>query len=171
MSVLPYQISSSYQNYDYLFYFRPYLVYKSQLVSTLILFMCHGKELRSNMYFHQSLSSIFQTKAKPFIRRSIKNSLEFFFFFIWLFICCKTKLKIFFVCLKKYLCFLQNIHYLQKKNNFIRKKSFITKNFFTEKTFFTEKNINENVKKYISHFKNIFLHRKCLCYIQNINLS
>ena len=170
MSVLPYQISSSYQNYDYLFYFRPYLVYKSQLVSTLILFMCHGKELRSNMYFHQSLSLIIQTKAKLFIRRSIKNSLESIFF-IWLFICCKTKLKIFFVCLKKYLCFLQNIHYLQKKNNFIRKKSFITKNFFTEKTFFTEKNINENVKKYISHFKNIFLHRKCLCYIQNINLS
>ena len=31
-----------------------------------------------------------------------------------------------------------------------------------EKKFFIEKNINENVKKNISHFRNIFLHRKCL---------
>ena len=40
-----------------------------------------------------------------------------------------------------------------------------------EKKFYTEININENVKKNISHFRNIFLHRKCLCYKQNINLS
>ena len=32
---------------------------------------------------------------------------------------------------------------------------------------FTEKIINENV----SHLKNIFLYRKCLCHKQNINLS
>ena len=43
------------------------------------------------------------------------------------------------------------------------KKSFILKIFLLKKTFFTEKNINENVKN-ISHFRNIFLHRKCLCY-------
>ena len=55
---------------------------------------------------------------------------------IWLFICCKTKLKgkIFF--LKKYLCFLQNIHNLQKKKCFYMEKSFILKTFFTEKSFF-----------------------------------
>ena len=75
-----------------------------------------------------------------------------------LFICCKTKLKKKFF-LKKHLCFLQNICYLQKKC------------FYTEKKFI-EKNINENVKKiYISHFRNIFLHKKCLSYKQNINLS
>ena len=35
-------------------------------------------------------------------------------------------------------------------------KSFILKNFLTEKNFFMEGNTNENVKKYVSHFKNIF---------------
>ena len=58
-----------------------------------------------------------------------------------------------------------------EKNHFIWKKCFILKIFFTEKkTVFTEKNINENAKN-ISHFRNIFLHRKCLCYKWNINLS
>ena len=33
-----------------------------------------------------------------------------------------------------------------------------------------KKNINEKVKK-ISHFRNIFLHRKYLCHKQNMNLS
>ena len=32
------------------------------------------------------------------------------------------------------------------------------KKFYNEKNFSTEKNINQNVKKYISHFRNIFLH-------------
>ena len=36
-------------------------------------------------------------------------------------------------------------------------------NKFYIETFFTEKNINENVKN-ISHLKNIFLFKKCLCY-------
>ena len=40
-----------------------------------------------------------------------------------------------------------------------------------ERNYFIEKNINENNKKNISHFRNIFLHRKCLCYKQNIKLS
>ena len=39
------------------------------------------------------------------------------------------------------------------------------KNFSTEKNFFTEINVNENVK-IISHFRNIFLHRKCLLQIK-----
>ena len=50
------------------------------------------------------------------------------------------------------------------------KKGLILKIFFTEETIFTEKNINENVKN-ISHFRNIFLHRKCLCYKLSLNLS
>ena len=53
---------------------------------------------------------------------------------------------------------------------FLNEKRFDIENFFTEKTFFTEKNINENVKN-ISHFRNIFLHRKCLCYKLSLNLS
>ena len=64
-----------------------------------------------------------------------------------------SKKKSFF--LKKY-CFLQNIRYLQKKM------------FLYEKKIFIEKNINGNVRK-ISNFRNVFLHRKCLCFKQNIN--
>ena len=72
------------------------------------------------------------------------------------------KRKIFF--LKKSLCFLQNIHYLQKKCLYKEKKFYIESCFYWKKTCFTEKHINENVKKYRSHLKNIFLYRKCLCY-------
>ena len=54
---------------------------------------------------------------------------------------------------------LQNIRYLQKKMFLYGKRKFI------------EKNINENVKKNTFHFRNIILHRKCFCYIQNTNLS
>ena len=48
----------------------------------------------------------------------------------------------------------------------MEKKFYFTFNFFLlKKTFFTEKNINETVKFHrISHFRNIFLHRKYLCY-------
>ena len=42
---------------------------------------------------------------------------------------------------------------------FLYGKKFMLQIFFTE-TFFTEKNINENVKKYISHLRKIFLCRK-----------
>ena len=45
------------------------------------------------------------------------------------------------------------------------KKKFYIENFFLlKKTFFAVKNINENVKTYVSHLRNIFLCRKCLCY-------
>ena len=47
---------------------------------------------------------------------------------------------------------------LAEKNLFIWKKSFILNFFLLKITFLTEKNINE------PHFRNIFLHRKCLCY-------
>ena len=43
----------------------------------------------------------------------------------------------------------------------MKKKCYIKKSF-TEKKNFTEKSINENVKN-ISHLRNIFLYRKCLC--------
>ena len=40
-----------------------------------------------------------------------------------------------------------------------------------EKKIFVEKNVNENAKKKKkkSHSRNIFLHRKCLCYKQKQN--
>ena len=43
----------------------------------------------------------------------------------------------------------------------MEKKFYIKKLFYGKKTFLTEKNINENVKMYISHLRNIFLCRKC----------
>ena len=66
--------------------------------------------------------------------------------------------KIFF--LKKQVFY--KIYIICRKNVFIWKKCFILKNFLLKKTFFTKKNINENVKKYISHLRNIFFCRKCL---------
>ena len=53
---------------------------------------------------------------------------------LWLFICCKTKLKKNFF-FEKIFVFLQNIHYLQEKKFY-----FIF--FFTEKAFFTENEKN-----------------------------
>ena len=122
--------------------------------------MRHGKELRSNMYFHQILSSIIQTKAKLFIRRSIKNSLESIFF-IWLFICCKTKLKIFFCLFEKVFVFFKKYTLFAEKKYFYKEKKFCNEKFFTEKTFFTEKNINENVK-------NIYLTSRIYFYTENV---
>ena len=40
------------------------------------------------------------------------------------------------------------------------KKKFYIENFFTEKRFFTAKNINENVKIYISHLRNVCVTNK-----------
>ena len=51
-----------------------------------------------------------------------------------------------------------------RKNVFIWKKVYYWKIFLLEKNFFTVKNINENVKKYMSHVRNILLCRKCLRY-------
>ena len=45
----------------------------------------------------------------------------------------------------------------------MKKCFYMEKRFYTEKSF-TEKNINENVKKYIFHLRNIFLCRKCFRY-------
>ena len=44
------------------------------------------------------------------------------------------------------------------------KKSFILKFFFTEKNFFYKEKYKWKCKKYVSHFRNIFLHRKYFCY-------
>ena len=54
--------------------------------------------------------------------------------------------------------FLEKIFVFYKIYIICRKK-----NFYMEKNSFYWGNINENVKN-ISHFRNIFLHRKCLCY-------
>ena len=80
--------------------------------------------------------------TKPIGPRSLNSGSQ-----LWLFICCKPKLK------KNIYIFWKNISVFEimwiicRKNVFIWKKSFILKNFFTEKTFFSEKNINKNIKK------------------------
>ena len=56
---------------------------------------------------------------------------------VWLFICCKTKLKKKIFFLKKIFVFYK-IYIICRKKIFIRKKSFITKNFFTEKKLFLQ---------------------------------
>ena len=42
------------------------------------------------------------------------------------------------------------------------KKVLYCKSFLPKKTFFTEKNINENVKKYISHVRNFYAENVCV---------
>ena len=54
---------------------------------------------------------------------------------VWLFICCKTKLKI----KKIYICFWQNIPYLQEKMFLYGKKLYIEKMFLYGKKFYIEK--------------------------------
>ena len=83
---------------------------------------------------------------------------------IWLFICCKVKLK------KKILVFFTKYTLFAEKNVFIRKKKFyieksfywkkpflpiyIEKIFYWKKTFFTEKKYIWKCKKDISHLRN-----------------
>ena len=77
---------------------------------------------------------------------------------LWLFICCKTKLKKISFFLKKYIFY--KIYIICRKNIFIWiKKVLYWKCFLLKKTFFTEKNINENVKIYISFEKYIFMQK------------
>ena len=56
---------------------------------------------------------------------------------VWLFICCKTKLKKKDFFFEKIFVFYK-IYIICRKKIFIRKKSFITKNFFTEKKLFLQ---------------------------------
>ena len=49
---------------------------------------------------------------------------------------------------------------LAEKRFSYEKKKFYIENFFTEKRFFTAKNINENVKIYISHLRNVCVTNK-----------
>ena len=77
---------------------------------------------------------------------------------LWLFICCKTKLKKKIYFLKKYLLFTKYTLFAEK-NVFICKKKIYREKY------------KWKCKKNISDFRNIFLHRKCLCYKQNKNLS
>ena len=62
-------------------------------------------------------------------------------FNLWLFICCKTKLKYIHIYSfwKRYMCFLQNIHYLQKKCFYMEKKFYIEIFFYWKKIFYREK--------------------------------
>ena len=79
-------------------------------------------------------------------------------YLLWLFICCKTKLRKLWFFLKKYFVFFyKNIHYFQKKMFSYGKKSFILKNVFTEKNiFYREKYKWQCSKIYISFQKYIF---------------
>ena len=76
---------------------------------------------------------------------------------IWLFICCKTKLKKNFFW--KNICVFYKIYIICRKKCFYMEKVLYWKIFLLKKTFFTEKNINENVKIYISFEKYIFMQK------------
>ena len=77
---------------------------------------------------------------------------------LWLFICCKTKLK------KNF--FFEKIFVFYKIYVIYRKKC-----FYMEKKIYREKYKWKCKKKKKNHSRNRFLHRKCLYYKQNINLS
>ena len=80
---------------------------------------------------------------------------------LWLFVCCKTKLKKKCFFFKKYLSFLQNIHYLQKKIILYEKK-----NLYIDFLFYWKNVFYRKWKKYISHLRNIFLSRKYIFILQ-----
>ena len=104
-----------------------------------------------------------ETLTQVFFFEFCKISKNTFFtehFLVWLFICCKTKLKKNYTFWKIYLCFLQNIYYLQKKIILYGKKVlywfFFFFFFFTEKAFFTE------------NVKNMYLIWEIFFYPENI---
>ena len=102
-----------------------------------------------------SPAQILWLSSRPIQRQNVHR--------LWLFICCKTKLKkIFFF--EKIFVFFTKYTLFAEKNVFIWKKSFIMKMFFTEKNFFYRENYKWKFKKDTSHFRNIFLYKKCLCY-------
>ena len=75
---------------------------------------------------------------------------------IWLFICCKTKLK-------KKIVFSKNICVFYKIYIIYRKKYFYMEKKFHIEKFFYWKKYKWKCKKHVSHLRNIFLYRKCLC--------
>ena len=82
---------------------------------------------------------------------------------IWLFICCKTKLKKNFFW--KNICVFYKITLYAEKKCFYMRKEFHNQHFFLlKKTLFTEKNINENVK-------NIYLISKIYFYTENVRVT
>ena len=126
--------------------------------------LCDDSFLKRILYYKKAPVNISISNSKKpqwdllsFASRTVVNGKQ-----LWLSISGKTKLIFFW---RKYLCFLQNIHYLQKKMFLYGKKNFIMKNFFYWKKLFLQKKIYKwKCKKYISHFRNIFLNRKRLCY-------
>ena len=78
-------------------------------------------------------------KALPLIFKSSR---------LWLFICCKTKLKKTFF-FEKIWFFLQNIHYLQKKRLYVKTSSLLKKIF-------------------ISNLRNMFLYAENVCFTNKI---
>ena len=77
---------------------------------------------------------------------------------LWLFICCKTKLKK--IILKYIKAFFATYTLFAKKNFYIEKKFLNEIFFYWKKLFFTEKNLNENIK-------NIYLISEIYYYTEN----
>ena len=73
--------------------------------------------------------------TKPIGPRSLNSGSQ-----LWLFICCKPKLKKnIYIFLKKYICFWNYVNYLQKKCFYMKKKFYIEKFFYWKNFFFREK--------------------------------
>ena len=104
---------------------------------------------------NENIKTIFEHKIENLVHNAIHKSWN-----LWLFICCKTKLKKKYFFLKKYLFFTKYTLFAEK-NVFIWKKKFYIEIFLLKKTFFTEKNINENVK-------NIYLISEIYFYTENV---
>ena len=91
----------------------------------------------------------------------VKNSKPLW---IWLFICCKTKLKKNFFKKKCFVFFTKYTLFGEKKFYLYGKKVLYWKIFLLKKTFFTEKNIYENVKS-------IYLIWEIYFYTENICIT
>ena len=71
-------------------------------------------------------------------------------------------LKIFFFVFEKICVLFTKYALFTEKKVFIWEKSFCNeKSFLLKKTFFYREKYKWKCKKYISHFKNVFLHGKC----------
>ena len=102
-----------------------------------------------------SPAQILWLSSRPIQRQNVHR--------LWLFICCKTKLK-------KTFFFWKNICVFYKIYIICRKKCFyVEKKFYKKKTFFTEKNINENVKN-IYLISEIYFYTKNVCVTNKIQI-
>ena len=97
------------------------------------------------------LFNIYKNSVVSLFKKNLFFILAVFYcvaWFLWLFICCKTKLKkkIFFL---NYIFFTKYTLFAEKMFLHGKKKFYIEHFFLLKKNFFTEKNVNKNVKIYI----------------------